>query len=267
MQIYKPKKLKEALNLYYENPKAYLLAGGTDIVVLLKKIEIETLIDINSLKLNYIKEKRNSLTIGALTTISDMQNSKIIQKHFPILIDTFREFGSLQIRNMATIGGNIANASPAGDLIPPLLALNASIKVKSINGTREIKLSKLYKEYKKLNLKRGEIITEIKIPLIDIESYYYKKIGKRESLNIAVASLAFIKTKDKILFSAGSAHEYPKRLYNLEKYINKTKKIDSNKIKKVLKEDINPRDGLRSTAKYRNRVIFNMIMESLNGVD
>jgi CO/xanthine dehydrogenase FAD-binding subunit len=274
MRVLRPKSLAEALESYRQEPEFLLLAGGSDIApALSKERPVAGLIEIGRLEaLCGISEADGAVTIGALTTVSELLESPVIREHFPLLIDACRSFGSKQIRNVATLGGNIGNASPAGDLLPPLLVKEAQLRLLSADGERTLTVTELFGGYKELNLGKGEMIASVTLPIEEGWTSYYRKVGRRNALNIAVASLAALVRRDgkrivAVRLGAGAVHPFPRRLKKLEAAIVEAQTPGKERIMAWLKEEIAPRSGLRGSAAYRLEVTANMIMECLHGVE
>lgn len=198
-QLYVAGDIDEALDYLAQLENIKILAGGTDILVDLHKGEkrlgkIDYLLDItriNSLK--YIRETGKYLELGSLVTHAMLMEDRKIVKRFPFLAEAARTIGSTQIRNRATVGGNINNASPAADLLPVLIALKAVVILKSKDGERIIELEKFLTGPFKTDLRPGELMTGIKIPLLS-DQYYgnFQKIGRRKILSIARVNLALV---------------------------------------------------------------------------
>jgi len=264
MIYHRAKNLDDALMLIDQHPDFALLCGSTDVAQLLKKQKsVNGIIDIHTLtELQGIKIVSNTMEIGALTTITDILESREVRVHLPLLFAAAKVFGSHQIRNMATIGGNIANASPAVDLTVVLLALNATVTLGSQNGERTIDLEALFCGYKCTKLDR-EIILDIHIPLQE-HQWYYRKVGAREQLNISKVSLAMVKNSKGYCISGASLNPYASRFRYVENLLNNGD-FNDKKIKEALEQDISPSGALRSTKAYRMRVAFNMIKEALSG--
>ena len=262
MMYLRAKDLDDAMKLIAEHPDFLLMCGSTDVAVELKKQKnVNGIIDISTLnELQYIKIVSNTIHIGALTTITDILESTEVQTHLPLLIAAAEVFASHQIRNLATLGGNIANASPAADLTAALLALNATVTLGSQEGERIIDLEDLFCGYKCTKLDH-EIILGITIPLQE-HIWYYRKTGARERLNITKVSLAVIKNSEGYCISGASLNPYALRFRHVENLLN-SGNFNDEKIKEALELDISPSGSLRSTKAYRMRVAFNMIKEAL----
>jgi CO/xanthine dehydrogenase FAD-binding subunit len=264
MMYFRAKDLDDAMKLIAEHPDFLLMCGSTDVAVQLKKPKaVNRIIDISALnELQYIKIASNTIHIGALTTITDILESTEVRAHLPLLIAAAEVFASHQIRNLATLGGNIANASPAADLTAVLLVLNATLTLGSKEGKREIDLEDLFCGYKCTKLDH-EMILGITIPLEE-HQWYYRKAGARERLNIAKVSMAVIKNRGGYCISGASLNPYAVRFKHVETLLN-SGDISDKKIREALEQDIAPSGSLRSTKAYRMRVAFNMIKEALGG--
>lgn len=188
-----PKTVFETLDLLNKNNNYKIIAGATDLVVQLRKeSEFQNLLNIKNLtELKDIKENKNDIEIGSCVTFSTIINNDSIKKYFPLLVKACSLIGSTQIRNSATIGGNIANAAPCGDSIVPLVLYDAKIKIKSFNNLRIVNLSDFLTGSYKTDIKSNEIIFSIIIPKITERKYYtyYFKLGRRNAMNITRLSL------------------------------------------------------------------------------
>lgn len=257
----KAKNIDEALLMMQESPEDVLFSGGSDVSLKLFKSSYAGMIDISSLEeLNYIKGDDSCINIGALTTINTLLESPLIEKYLPHLHEVCKTFASHQIRNIATLGGNIVNDSPVADLIAPLLVSDAQVTFRSIKGERTIILEELFDGFKSLKM-NNEIVTSFSISPRE-ESWYYRKVGARERLNITKLSLVMLKSEDKFYLSGASLSPYVKRFRKLEELFNSCCFNDAD-IQKAMHEDISLSDGSRSTKAYRERVLFNMIKEAL----
>ena len=263
MTYHRAEDLDHAKRLLREHPDFFLMCGNTDVsVVLKKKSEIEGIIDIGSLdELRYLDISPDRVRIGALATITDILEERELCIRLPLLEAAAEQFASRQIRNLATLGGNIANASPAADLTAVLLALRASVTLGSVEGERTIAIEELFCGYKCTKLEH-EIILNIDIPL-EAHSWYYRKTGARERLNIAKVSLAVAKYADGYAVSGASLNPYAVRFTHLETLLD-SGSISDEKIEEALTQDISPSGSFRSTKEYRMRVAANMVREALS---
>ncbi|MBN2782996.1 MAG: FAD binding domain-containing protein [Campylobacterales bacterium] len=185
--------LEDAVFLVNEHPLFEILCGGSDAVLKIDKLD--GIVDISHLvELDYIKNEGEFIEIGALSTINTILENEYLKEHLKLLVMASRSFASHQIRNIATIGGNIANASPASDIAPALLVLDAKVTLIGVDGERTLYLKDFFKGYKSLDMK-NELIKSFTIPIAEGECYY-KKVGARGVLNISKLTLAILKNKN-----------------------------------------------------------------------
>jgi CO/xanthine dehydrogenase FAD-binding subunit len=173
-----------------------LLGGGTDLIIALKNKQVRpnAVIDLKNIEeLNYIKSDNGYIRIGSMTTFTDIVESELIKSQARVLQESCEVMGSPQIRNMATIGGNIVNASPAADSVPALIALDAEVKLESVSGVRVLKVQDILQGINKTNLKENEVLTEIsfKVPSENAVTGF-RKLGRRAALSIARLSVACV---------------------------------------------------------------------------
>ncbi|MCP3874597.1 MAG: xanthine dehydrogenase FAD-binding subunit XdhB [Desulfobacteraceae bacterium] len=260
--------LDDAIALLIENPNARLIAGGTDVLIKLRhgKKGYSELIDINGLEeLRFIKQdKQNNILIGSGTVFSDIIQSDIIKKHIPMLSDAAQSVGGPQIRNVATIGGNICNGVTSADSASSLFSLNAVLVVKTQGAIREIPISDFYLGPGKVDLKKGEILTTIIIRPDDyMGSFgYYYKYAMRNAMDIATIGCAVcLKVKHHILadfrIAYGVAGPVPIRCLKTEKSVT-NKKITLkllDDISRFVAHDVSPRTSWRATKEFRMNII------------
>lgn len=234
VMCYMPQSLQEALTLMDEKD-AIALAGGSDLMVSgangtgVDPTFSRPVVIISNLKeMKGIRKLDNGWTeIGALTTSREIAESELVH---PLVRSAAAGMGAVALRNSATIGGNIANASPKGDTPQPLILLDAEVVLKSVRGERRMKVDDFIISAKKTKLERGELITSILIPPQDFTHYYYRKIGMRRSNAISKLTLSAAATiKDGVLvdFRASSGAAGPKviRSYSAESIL-KGKRIE-----------------------------------------
>jgi carbon-monoxide dehydrogenase medium subunit len=163
-----PKTLKEALTLldkYGDDCK--IIGGGQSLLILMRQglIAPKYLISIKGLsELSYIKETKEGLNIGALTTHRAIEKSPVIQKKFSVLAEMEQRLASIQTRNWGTIGGNLCHGEPAGDPAPVLIALKATLTIASLKGERSTAVEDFFVDYFEVALEHGELLTEIQLP-------------------------------------------------------------------------------------------------------
>lgn len=178
--------------------KAKVIAGGTDLMVLMRNqaVKPEYIINMKTISnLNYIRSNGGGLRVGALATMNDIENSSLLREKLPALADTAHCVGSPQVRNAATIGGNLCNASPAADTAPILIALGAKVKIKSLKGERSIALEEFFTGPGQTVLGDDEILTEIEIPQPAAHTgSVYLKLPARTAIDLAVVGVAAVVT-------------------------------------------------------------------------
>ncbi len=195
IDVLQPKTLTDALNTLSErSDRIKLLAGGTDAIIQLKERTLQTreLLDISRLsELRYILREGSTIRIGALTSYSDMIESSLLSQSCRVLVDASKIIGTPQIQSRATIGGNLANASPAGDAIPPLYVLGTTTTVQNHGGTRQVPIGEFFLGYREINLKPDELITGISFDTVEKPcDATFVKLGLREAHFISIANIA-----------------------------------------------------------------------------
>ncbi len=247
----------------------YLIGGGTDLYVQQWESLVQSKADFTSLeKTPYeIIKLKDKIKIGGATTIQQVLNSSIVKKYYPSLQNNLELFGSLPIRNRATVAGNIVNASPIGDMTNILLALNAELQLKSSKSKRTVKLRDFYKGYKLLNKKKSESIDWITIPIPSKRFLFnFEKVSKRTYLDIAsVNSSILLEEKNNIIksigLSAGGVAPIPL-------YLSKTcefligKKISAatvNDAAEIAIKEISPISDARGSAEYKKLLLRQLI--------
>lgn len=276
-----PESLTEAIKLMdkYQG-KAKILAGGTDLLVAMKRtISPEYIINIKEIKelyhFEYMEEKQ-ALKIGALTTIHSLLSSSIIDMKYAILRESASGLASPQVRNMATVGGNICNASPAADLPPPLFVLNASVTIDGKSGAREVPMEKFFCGPGGTVLRHDELVTDIIIPEPSNNSFAkyikYSPGRKSDCALVSVAALIEFDAGKKICKKArialGAVAETPIRALRAEESLL-GKRIDDNVVVTagtIAAEESRPIDDLRGSGWYRKEIIKVLVPRALKDI-
>lgn len=192
--LYVPKNLNDLLRYLDKNRPASMIAGGTDLVPRIERglVRPKLLVDISGLRgLRYIESQEDEIKLGALTTISDLAESSVLAAHHEVFRQVSYKFGAPPIRNVGTVGGNVAAASSSEDLIPVFLALDAKVQLSSINGRRSLPLQEFLLGKRKVDLRQGELISEISFrKMTESSCCSFEKVGRRNSLVIALVSSA-----------------------------------------------------------------------------
>lgn len=250
--------LDDALRILRDEPRRPL-AGATDVYVALNfgTTTDRRFLDIWSLdELRGISVRGDSLVVGALTTYTDLLRSPEVQKRLPMLVAASQLVGGAQIQNRGTIGGNVANASPAGDSLPVLFAADAIIIVRSADAERRIPITDFYTGYRKSVLKPDELIVAIEIPRVEGEQKF-RKVGTRAAQAISKVAFAGVRESKGVRLSYGSVGPTVVRVYRTEEALASGAGIEE--AAKVLSGEIQPIGDVRSTGEYRLRVAMNLL--------
>ncbi|MBI4462656.1 MAG: FAD binding domain-containing protein, partial [Acidobacteria bacterium] len=189
-ELRSPRDLTEALSLLAQEPGTWKpFAGGTDLMVLLEagKLSHKKFLNLWHLReLKGIEVSREAVTLGALTVYTQVLNYPVLQREFPMLCQAARETGGIATQNRGTLGGNIANASPAADSPPALLAYDAELELLSAQGSRWVPYHGFHLGYKQLHLRPEELIARIRLPRsARPRHHYYRKVGTRKAQAIS----------------------------------------------------------------------------------
>ena len=267
--------LDEALALIGNEPGVWKpFAGGTDLMVLLEagRLAHRNYVNIWSLpELRGIDVAADHVTLGALTTYTDVQTHPVLREEFPMLCQAASETGGLAIQNRGTLGGNIVNASPAADSPPALLAYDAEIELVSRTGSRWLPYDGFHRGYKQMDMRPDELLTHIRLPRTTSGlKHYYRKVGTRKAQAISKVCFAGVArveaervTDTRIVL--GSVAPIVLRCKETENVI-RGQALDADTVKlarETFMNEIAPIDDVRSTASYRLRVAANLLVDFL----
>ena len=279
VETFKPQNLIEALKVLNDK-ECTVFAGGTDLMVKKRawcgtennfKEPVLFISDIDEIKT--IKKEEGFIKIGAACRLSEIKNSEIVPG---ILKDVVSKMASPQVRNAATIGGNICNSSPAGDTLPLLYALEAVLVIENVEGKKEIRIQDFITGPSKNILQKNEILTEIKFNDMDFNIIAYKKTAGRNSnalSKVSFVGLAKINENEicDIRISFGAVGPTTARCREFENIIIKMKKdngkIDTKKIMSMYESIIKPINDQRSTADYRKKVSLRLLKNFLEEIE
>ena len=273
-QLITPRSLEEALSLLANEPQKWKpFAGGTDLMVLLEagKLNHQNYLNIWPLKeLRQISVDKSHVTLGALSTYTDVQANDVLRTEFPMLCQAASETGGLAIQNRGTLGGNIINASPAADSPPALLAYDAQIELSSNNGTRWVSYDGFHTGYKQMGIRDDELLTRIRLPRTADLIHYYRKVGTRKAQAISKVCLAGVlrlrgPDVEEVRIALGSVAPIPLRCERTESVL-RGRTLDDTLVQTAVKElaaEISPIDDVRSTKDYRLRVSQNLLVDFL----
>jgi carbon-monoxide dehydrogenase medium subunit len=270
LELFQPTSIKEACRIVKKNGAGgHFLAGGTDLVILMKEKGLvpSYVVDLKRIpSLSGIRENPDaSLTIGALTTMREVETSSLIQQKYPFLAQSAAEVGSIQIQNRATIGGNMANATPSADVAPALLVLDTKAKISGEEEERVIDLEKFFVGPGKTVMKQDEILTELIVPPHPPSLRgEYIKFSPREMMDLAYVGVAVALVLDQkerrcqyIRIALGAVSPTPMR----------ARKAEAILLNQVLTEELAERAGeeaakeckpisdVRSSAEYRREMV------------
>jgi CO/xanthine dehydrogenase FAD-binding subunit len=274
-QLISPASLGEALDLLARDEGAWQpFAGGTDLMVLLEagKLPHKNYVNIWNLpELRGIEVTDAHVTLGALTTYTEVQDHNVLREEFPMLCQAAKETGGIAIQNRGTLGGNIVNASPAADSPPALLAYDAELELVSQKGLRRIPYSNFHTGYKQMNLRPGELLRRIRLSRATQKlTHYYRKVGTRKAQAISKTCFAAVgRVADarvvEVRIALGSVAPIPLRCVQTESAL-RNKPIDAESLaaaRAALAAEISPIDDLRSTRNYRLKVSLNLLEDFL----
>lgn len=273
MEIFFPRTLPELWSLMAEYPTGAVLAGGTDLLVKLRKTgdRPPALFALERLaELRQIAVQGGELHIGAAVTISELVASDIVRKDLPALWQAAAALGSPPVRHSATVGGNVCTASPAGDTLAPLYAYGATVTISGIAGRRSLAIGDFIAGPGRTALAPGEIATGIVVPLPPAGAFSaYYKVGKRQAMAIAVASLAVCLEQagdgpiEKIRLAWGSVGPTVTTLPAVEEYL-RGKRLSPAVLRQagdMAATAVRPIDDVRAGAGYRRQLAGNLLLK------
>jgi CO/xanthine dehydrogenase FAD-binding subunit len=271
-----PRDLDEALGLLQNGSEEWTpFAGGTDLMVLLElgQLRPRRFLSLQNLsELAGIEETPTHVTLGASTTYIQVQRSLVLQQEFPLLCQAARQSGAVAIQNRGTLGGNIANASPAADSLPALLVYDAELELISANHSRRVPYREFHTGYKKTLIKPTELISRISLPRSKDRQWkqIYRKVGTRRAQAISkvcfagMAQVAGAEIGEPRL-AFGSVAAIPVRCFKTEAIL-RNRAVSPALLKlarETLSNELSPIDDFRSTAAYRLQVAGNLLEDFL----
>jgi carbon-monoxide dehydrogenase medium subunit len=274
-EYHAPHSLDEALALLDQHGKdARLLAGGTDLVPGMRagRQKPGHVINIKRIDgLRRLEANGEGLTIGALVSIADLMRSPAVRKDYPALLEAAASMAAVQIRNLATVGGNLCNASPAADLAPPLIALNAEVEIAGRNGSRWLSVMDFFQGPGRSALAAGEMLIGIRVPKPEPDQRsIYLKMAPRGAMDIAVVGIAVALTKGngvchEARIVMGAVGPTPLRAGKAEKILN-GQFIQAERIQQAARlaaDESRPIDDVRASAWYRKTVAETLTRRAL----
>jgi CO/xanthine dehydrogenase FAD-binding subunit len=264
--LFRPKSLHDALRLLRDEGPLVPMAGCTDLYVTLNfgTLSATRFVDLWRLgDLRTIAVRNGVLSIGALATYTTLIESSLVRRRLPMLVAAAREIGGPQIQNRGTLGGNVANGSPAGDTLPVLAAADATVVLASVDGERRVPFTSFYTGYRASVMRPDELITSLDIaPLAGRQ--WFRKVGTRAAQAIAKVVMAAVGPAGDAAprLALGSVAPTVVRLPSTEAALGGGASLAE--AQQILLEEIAPIDDVRSTAEYRRRVAVNLLARFWN---
>ena len=258
-KYYKPQDLGEAVSYLQKEDKAFILAGGTDLMIMLRRnfIDAEHIVDIKALPETTTFEFKQSagLTIGASVNVNRVVDSEIVKAKYPALNQAAAALASFQLRNRATVVGNICNASPGADLPPALLVYDALVNIAGPEGMRQIPLQDFFTGVKRSVLQKGELVVSVQLPDSgEADKSIYLRQARLRGHDLATVGVASrLKADGNVAIGICAVAPTPLRLFALEDKINQRGLSEETILwaAEEIKEHIKPISDVRSSAAYR----------------
>ncbi len=277
-QYHQPETIEDVCLLLSKYEKEVnILAGGTDLIVQMTKgfLTPKHVINIKKVgSLDFIREDAQGFTLGALTTMADIVAHSGLQQKLPIIASSAKSIGSAQIRNLATLGGNLCNASPSADMSPSLLVLEATVRVVGLQGSRTLPLSDFFVGPGTVDLASGEWLVEVSIPFpAESTKMIYHKLGPRRAMDCAVVSVAVAISLHELTgeckkarIALGAVAPTPVRIIEAEKLIEgkAAKEVPLSKIAEAVRQGIAPIIDVRGSVEYRYETATNLTIRAIN---
>jgi CO/xanthine dehydrogenase FAD-binding subunit len=274
-QYFQVVSIKEALSLLEKHgEEAKIVAGGTDLVPKLKARETEPkyVVDISGIKdLNCIEDYQEGLKIGAVTTYDTLNRSPLIMRKAPVLAEATHEVGNVQIRNLGTIGGNLANASPAADTVPPLIVSRASLKIIGHGKERLIPVENFFLSANVSVLEKDELLADIQIPDMPANTgQAFIKLGRRAGPDLSIASVAVALTLDgdickDVRIALGSVGPTALRARKTEDLLRgeRLERKVLEECSEIVANEIKPISDVRASAEHRIEVTKSLVRNAV----
>jgi carbon-monoxide dehydrogenase medium subunit len=274
----RPGDMEDAIAALQANDEPYLLAGGTDLLIGMKTraVQPKCLIDLKGIPDLDGIEYDDGFKLGALTTVRDVEVSPLIREKIPALSEAAGTLGSIQIRNRATIGGNLCHGSPAADMAAILLAMNCEVKIATGNGARTIGLDQFFIAPNRTALQPNEILGQLIIPK-EIEQFkgIYLKHGPRKAMDIGMVNIAILLDADagsglcnQIMIALGAVAPRPIRAKKAEALLNgnKLKPESIQKAAEAAAGEATPITDFRASAGYRKDLVENLVARGIHQI-
>ncbi len=254
-----------------DTPGAVPMAGGTDLLVHWpQRLDHHGVTYVDLWKVDELRPLRwtdDALMLGALTTYWDVMRDARARELFPLLMHAARQVGAVQIQARGTWAGNIVNASPAADGVPVLMAYDAVVVLRSLDGEVEVPLADFYLGYKKMRRRPDQLVTAIRIPRRRYEYEMFEKVGSRRAQAITKIGVAVTRADGAWRVVANSMAPTVRRCLALEDLLSRRVPIASpSDLVPAIRADVSPIDDIRSTAAYRERVMARVLYYELAAI-
>ena len=263
--LLEPRRLTDALKMLRDEGPLVPMAGCTDLYVALNFGALEARRFVNLWRLDALRDielRGHALWIGALATYTQIIRSPLVRARLPMLVSAAREIGGVQIQNRGTIGGNVANGSPAGDTLPVLAAADTTVVLQSARETRRVPFAAFYTGYRRSVMRPDELIVGFEIPAVPGRQWF-RKVGTRAAQAVAKVVMAGV-AGDVHRVALGSVAPTVVRAWKTESVLASGGSPDE--AQRALAAEIAPIDDIRSTAEYRRRVAANLLARFLDGM-
>ncbi len=274
----RPGNMEDAIAALQANDEPCLLAGGTDLLVGMKTnaVKPKCLIDLKGIPGIDCIEYDNGFKLGALTTVRDVEVSPLIREKIPALSEAAATLGSIQIRNRATIGGNLCHGSPAADMAAILLAMNCELQIATGNGAKTMGLDQFFTGPNSTVLNRNEVLAQIIIPK-EIEQFkgIYLKHGPRKAMDIGIVNIAILLDADvssgfcnQIMIALGAVAPRPIRAKKAEALLNANRLTPEliQEASEAASDEATPISDFRASAGYRRDLVKNLVAKGIDQI-
>jgi CO/xanthine dehydrogenase FAD-binding subunit len=273
--VYRAEDLDDLLQrMSQSDERPRVLAGGTDLLLKYPAVQEESLalIDVTQVDaLTGIEEGSDGLRIGAAVSLSALVGSEVVRDRFKVLADGAASVAGPQIRNLATLGGNVCNASPSADTIPPLLVLNAQAELRSVAGGRSVPLDEFFVGPGQSVLDPGEVVVSFLLPWPESGSVAsYSKVSPRQAMDLAIVgvAVALAKVDGELVtrIALGAVAPTPLRATAAEDFIRSAGRVDeviAAEAGRLAEEAVSPIDDVRGSARYRRAMVRRVVARDL----
>jgi CO/xanthine dehydrogenase FAD-binding subunit len=274
----KPGSMNDAIGALKEHDHPVLLAGGTDLLVAMKSDAVKTtcLVDLKGIPGIDSIEYDNGFNIGPMATVREIETSPLIREKLPALSEAAATLGSIQIRNRATVGGNLCHGSPAADMAAILLAMDGEVSIASASGERRVKLEQFFTGPGSTAVGAAEVLVGIHIPE-EVANYrgVYLKHGPRRAMDIGIVNIALLLDVDftsgicnRIMLAMGAVGPTPLRAARAEEMLNGNRLTPEliNQASEAASKEAQPITDFRASADYRRAMIVSLVSKGINQI-